>query len=326
MKIKVQKSDQKSESKTARPAKSTSKKPVPQVRDVALSVVEQGLKKPAKPRPERPAPTAPPPSESHKPIPRPRTTEDPRDKRPVRPAGLPGRPAEPEHTPTSVRLFFALKVPASVAGRLAEAQRKLKGNWRNVRPDQMHVTLTYMPAVPTEKIDVVKQLGLRLLSDLPPLNIKLRGTGYFPNEGSPRVWFVKVEAAGLDELAENLRQGVSALGIETDDLAFKAHITLARKKGPAPRVPPQLFDLGWTATGAALYRSHLQKTGPIYEIQSTFRFLAQPPADVSPSAPPLPHSEPNTAHPTPDTVLDTVPDTVPDNRPDTVQDTAKEQP
>lgn len=174
---------------------------------------------------------------------------------------------------STLRLFYALRVPTEISSELAQMQTRLKGNWRAVNPGQMHVTLAYLPAVPPARLDDLKRLGTRLMGDLPTLNVNLRGTGYFPNEGSPRVWFVKVEADGLAELAQSLRAGVQELGIETDDLPFKAHITLARKKGPAPRVPPLTFEhLHWTATGGTLYRSILRKTGPIYEVESTFRF------------------------------------------------------
>ncbi|BDP40620.1 hypothetical protein DAETH_05890 [Deinococcus aetherius] len=175
----------------------------------------------------------------------------------------------------TLRMFYALKVPSDVAAPLAEAQRHLRGNWRPVRADQFHVTLAYLPSVPPERVADLKRLGARLTQDVPPLDIRLRGTGYFPNEGSPRVWFVKVEAEGLDDLANGLRQGLRDLGIETDDLPFRAHITLARKKGPAPRVPPLIFDLGWQAGNAALIRSTLRKTGPIYDTESTFRLRGE---------------------------------------------------
>ena len=216
--------------------------------------------------------------------------------RPYRP-GVPGKQGgrEEPHQPSTYRLFYALRVPAEITAPLAEAQGKLRGNWRAVRPDQMHVTLSYLPAVPPERVEDLKRLGTRLTQDLPPLHVNLRGTGYFPNEGSPRVWFVKVEAEGLDELAAALRAGVQALGIETEELSFKAHITLARKKGPAPRLPPLLFDLGWTAGGATLQRSHLQKTGPVYEQVGTFR--CQAPAQSQPAAPPGEDSSHSTHHP-----------------------------
>lgn len=221
-----------------------------------------------------------------------------------------GRPAPEQHTPTTGRFFYALKVPASVTGPLSEAQRKLKGNWRTTTREGMHVTLCYLPSVPLARVAELKALGNRLTAELGPLDIRLRGTGYFPNEGSPRVWFVKVEAEGLDELAAALRAGVQALGIETEETGFKAHITLARRKGPAPRVPPMNFELGWTAGGATLQRSHLQKTGPVYEQVGTFRFQAPAQAGGQPAAPPgdtTPHpSETATDHspsPAPETEL-----------------------
>ncbi|CAM3542211.1 RNA 2',3'-cyclic phosphodiesterase [Deinococcus frigens] len=209
------------------------------------------------------------------------------------PKGSRGRPAPEQHTPTTGRFFYALKVPASVTGPLSEAQRKLKGNWRTTTREQMHVTLCYLPSVPLARVAELKALGTRLTQDLGPMDVRLRGTGYFPNEGSPRVWFVKVEAEGLDNLAAALRDGVQALGIDTEEQGFKAHITLARRKGPAPRVPPMNFELGWTAGGATLQRSHLQKTGPVYEQVSTFRFQAggQPTAPPSETASPQPHTD-----------------------------------
>lgn len=197
----------------------------------------------------------------------------------------PEQPQRPTtQRPSTQRLFYALRVPAEVSAPLAEAQTKLRGNWRAVRPDQMHVTLSYLPAVLPERVEDLKRLGTRLAAELPPLDLRLRGTGYFPNEGSPRVWFVKAEAEGLGELAAALREGVAELGLETDDLAFKPHITLARKKGPAPRIPPLLFDLGWTAPAVTLYRSILRKTGPIYEVQSTFRLRGATPPSQEASA------------------------------------------
>ncbi|MPY67537.1 RNA 2',3'-cyclic phosphodiesterase [Deinococcus sp. SDU3-2] len=217
-------------------------------------------------------------------------TETPRPDSKPRPA--PSRTTGEHQASQTLRLFFAFKVPGDVSTPLAESQRHLRGNWRAVRADQLHITLAYLPAVPPDRVADLKRLGTRLTEHLPPMQVRLRGTGYFPNEGSPRVWFVKAEAEGLNELAAELRVGLKELGIATDDLPFKAHVTLARKKGPAPRVSPLLFDLGWQAGNMALIRSTLRKTGPIYDTVSTFRLRGaangQPPAvseEMTPSAP-----------------------------------------
>ena len=201
------------------------------------------------------------------------------------------RPA-PHEQDRTLRLFFALKVPQDVAAPLAEAQRQLRGNWRPVRADQFHITLAYLPGVPPERVDDLKRLGTALTRDVPPMSIRLRGTGYFPNEGSPRVWFVKVEAEGLTDLAAGLRAGIGELGLDTDDLPFRAHVTLARRKGPAPRLQPLTFDLGWQAGNAALIRSTLRKTGPIYDTVSTFRFRGAAAQDTQTVTPPPPHPGP----------------------------------
>lgn len=198
----------------------------------------------------------------------------------------PARGGAATHTPATQRLFFALKVPATITPPMVAAQKKLRGNWRAVQPEQLHVTLAYLPAVPHDRVEDLKRLGNRLSADHPPLNLNLRGTGYFPNEGSPRVWFVKVEGEGLNELAAALREGIQALGLSTDDLPFKAHVTLARKKGPAPRVPPLLFTDHWQSGGVTLYRSILRKTGPIHETVSTFRLRGTPVLTPAPAEAP----------------------------------------
>lgn len=239
-----------------------------------------------------PKPAAPPVEEVKAPAEAPHVVSQPDPKpRASRPAS-PRTTRDEPHAPQTLRLFFAFKVPGDVATPLAESQRHLRGNWRAVRADQLHITLAYLPAVPPDRVADLKRLGTRLTEHLPPMQVRLRGTGYFPNEGSPRVWFVKAEAEGLNELAADLRTGLKDLGIATDDLPFKAHVTLARKKGPAPRVPPLLFDLGWQAGNMALIRSTLRKTGPIYDTVSTFRLRGEasspPPAateDMTPSAP-----------------------------------------
>lgn len=198
-----------------------------------------------------------------------------------------------EVPPPRYRLFYAIRVPIDIATELATAQQKLRGNWRPVLPEHMHITLAYVPTVPPERLDELKRLGASLTKDIPAPTISLHGTGYFPNEGRPRVWFVNAKAPALPSLSERLCQGLTELGLDTGDLSFKAHVTLARRKGPAPRVPPLLFEQSWTAPQMILYRSLLQKTGPIYEVRSTFRFRG---------------TEANTTNPNPSTKPDTKPE------------------
>ena len=190
-----------------------------------------------------------------------------------------GRAAAPERI---LRLFFAVALPPELRAELAAAQAKLSQNWRRVETSQLHLTLAYLPGVPQGRVTELRALGKRLALHTPPLALRLRGTGYHPNVGSPRVWFVKVEGEGLGELAAALQSELTAAGFECEG-QFQPHVTLARKKGPAPRVPPLTFAQGWSAQQFSLIHTFLprDKTGPVYDLVSSFElnFGVAPPSE-----------------------------------------------
>jgi len=167
-----------------------------------------------------------------------------------------------------VRLFYGVFPPRSVQEALAAAQAQLRGNWKPVRAEQMHVTLGFLGEVPRARLDEVVAAGEKAAAAVEPFTARIRGTGFFPNEGRPRVWFARAEGEGFEPLALRLRDELPDL--LDDERAFKAHITLARRKGPAPRVGPVVFDLDFPVDGFALVRSTLTPRGPKYETIRTF--------------------------------------------------------
>ncbi len=185
-----------------------------------------------------------------------------------------------------MRLFYAVKLPPQVAGELAQAQSALKGNWRKVAPEQFHVTLAYLPNAREEQLPGLRAVGVAAAREVSAFEVRVRGSGYFPAAGSPRVWFAKVEAPELEPLAATLAGRLKL----PDDQAFKPHVTLARKKGPAPRVPPVVWNLSWQVREVLLIRSTLRPSGPIYETLSTFRLGGGRTPDSEPirSNPPFP--------------------------------------
>ena len=178
----------------------------------------------------------------------------------------------------SLRLFFGLALPEAVTSDLAQAQSKLSSNWRRVEGNQLHITLAYLPGVPEGRVAVLRELGTRLAAEAGPMTLRLRGTGYHPNVGTPRVWFVKVEGEGLAELAARLSAELDALGFPTEG-KFQPHVTLARKKGPAPRLPPLSFAQEWGAAQLHLIHTFLprDKTGPVYDTVSRFALTGRGP-------------------------------------------------
>jgi len=176
-----------------------------------------------------------------------------------------------------MRLFYAVFLPEDVRRALVAAQEKVsryKG-WKEVPPHQLHLTLLFLGERPEEDLEDLIALGHRLGRRVPPFLATLKGTGYFPNEGTPRVWFAKAEGEGFGLLAQGLRDGVrEVLGEEAlqaeGERAFKPHITLARRKAPAPRVPPVVFGFTWPVEAFALVRSELKPKGPVYTILERF--------------------------------------------------------
>ncbi len=166
-----------------------------------------------------------------------------------------------------MRLFYAVFVPEEIAKKLAEAQRNLVGRWKPVPPHQMHVTLLFLGEVPEERLGELEGIGRDIAGSVPAFTARIRGTGHFPEAGSPRVWFAKAEGEGFEALATRLRESLPEFN---DAKAFKPHITLARKKGPAPRMPPVVFDLTFPVDRISLVRSRLSPRGPHYERIATF--------------------------------------------------------
>lgn len=173
-----------------------------------------------------------------------------------------------------MRLFYAIFPPKAVQLALVPVQGKVKGykGWRLSKPEQLHITLLFLGEVHNEALERLSSVGKMVAKSVKPFEITLGGTGYFPASGSPRVWFVKAEGEGLESLATGLRQALpefgSAEGGREDK--FHPHLTLARKKGPAPRVGPQVLGLNFEAKAVCLVESRLEKSGSRYEVLEVF--------------------------------------------------------
>ena len=93
--------------------------------------------------------------------------------------------------------------------------------------------------LPPAKVEEVKT---RLASiHMPaPFPVRVQGVGYFPNERSPRVIWLGVEAGTeLRELANLVEQSLQPLGFAKEDRPFSAHLTLGRLREPGKIVALQ---------------------------------------------------------------------------------------
>lgn len=211
------------------------------------------------------------------------------DRRPARPARRDeGRRPYPRgergerDEPGRMRLFYGAFIPRELREELRHSQRLLRGDyWKKVHPDQFHVTLVFLGSVANDDLERVKAAGRTVAASQPPFDARLRGTGFFPNEGSPRVWFAKAEGEGFAPMAAALTEALAPGSTED----FKAHVTLARKKGPAPRPGPVVFNLDWQVRQIDLVRSILLPSGPAYQVLESYPLTGRSHPEAAPSSP-----------------------------------------
>lgn len=168
-----------------------------------------------------------------------------------------------------MRLFYAVFVPENVREVLARAQERVRSyrGWKVTQPEGLHVTLMFLGEVDQARLPELRAVGEAVAAGVPAFTARVGGTGFFPEQGSPRVWFAKAEGAGFAGLALGLRRALPELA---EAPSPKAHITLARRKGPAPRPGPLVFDVEFGVYEVSLVRSELSSSGSRYQILERF--------------------------------------------------------
>ncbi|NLI76895.1 MAG: RNA 2',3'-cyclic phosphodiesterase [Candidatus Riflebacteria bacterium] len=171
-------------------------------------------------------------------------------------------------TPASLRLFFAVQVPAAVRADLARACRRLSSDWKPVAEPQMHLTLAFLGEVPADRLAEVTAAGDRAAAGGQPFPLTLGATDCFPNQHQPRVLFVKADAPPLIPLAAALQKDLAAWA---DPKPFKPHLTLARRQGGRAAHHALQFAHSWTVDTFDLVQSVLAASGATHTVVKTFR-------------------------------------------------------
>ena len=107
-----------------------------------------------------------------------------------------------------------------------------KLSWSRV--ENLHITTKFMGEWPQERLDEMKG-ALAAMPGPGPIEIAVRGLGWFPNERRPRVFWAGIEGGeALRALAQATEQAVAQLGVPVEDRAYSPHLTLARIKDSVP--------------------------------------------------------------------------------------------
>jgi RNA 2',3'-cyclic 3'-phosphodiesterase len=135
-----------------------------------------------------------------------------------------------------MRLFVALDIDPSVRRRLSTFLAGVEGfapavRW--VNPESLHITLKFIGEWEAEKLPALQHALAAVRSS--PVNLAVRGYGFFPTARSARVFWVGIQPEpALAVLAKFVDKACAAIGIPGEQRAFSPHLTLARGKSGAP--------------------------------------------------------------------------------------------
>lgn len=181
------------------------------------------------------------------------------------------------------RAFISADLPslpglASLAASLRTASPDLKV----VSVEHLHLTLKFLGDTEEGLVPEIVSAIREASAGTPSFNLRLRGTGGFPNLSRPNVLWVGTEGAEpLARIAKSLDGYLTSLGYEAETRPWSAHVTLARVRGRRglERVRALLDADAATLFGETrieeirLKKSVLRPQGPEYTTVEAVRLL-----------------------------------------------------
>lgn len=178
-----------------------------------------------------------------------------------------------------IRSFVALNIPDAVAGTVGPFVDDLRGKVRGVRwvrTDQLHLTMKFLGDIDGGDVPAIAEALEGVAAHVSSITVSIRGTGYFPPGGRPRVVWLDM-ADGADEIAAlqgRMEDVLETLGFAREGRPFRPHLTIGRVKELGERaVLTSLLaaakERHWgtfCAETIHLMRSELFPTGPRYSI------------------------------------------------------------
>jgi len=163
------------------------------------------------------------------------------------------------------RLFFALWPDAAVSGTLDQVGHQLRSacGGRQMRRNNIHLTLVFLGNVETSRIDALRAVGDAVVA--PSFAMTLKQLGWWRHN---RVAWAAPDAAPeqLQVLVHQLQNGLRAAGFAFDDRpVYAPHVTLLRNARCEEVEWPAFESLEWAANEFVLVRSVTRDEGATYE-------------------------------------------------------------
>lgn len=135
-----------------------------------------------------------------------------------------------------MRLFIALDIDDAIRQqirRFLEGVREFAPEVRWVHTESFHITLKFIGEQPPERAEAIKRALAAVRAAA--TTVSFRGSGFFPNPKSARVFWVGMESdQHLGALAQAVDDAVAALGITREAHEYTPHLTLARAGSGRP--------------------------------------------------------------------------------------------
>jgi RNA 2',3'-cyclic 3'-phosphodiesterase len=173
------------------------------------------------------------------------------------------------------RLFVAIDPPADIREQLAALCCGLP-DARWVQPEQLHLTLCFIGEVDGSTFLDIREALPEIQTS--PFPLRLRGVGFFPPRGLPKVVWVGIDPCEpLMVLQRKITTRLFQLSVELENRKFSPHITLARlQHTPASKVGKYLAINGlfgsepFVADRFVLYSSVLGKKGASHFVEQVY--------------------------------------------------------
>jgi 2'-5' RNA ligase len=173
------------------------------------------------------------------------------------------------------RLFIAVDLPELIIENLESMAFGIPGaKW--VVPEQLHLTVRFIGevdgAVFRDIRDILNEISFACFS------LQLKGVGYFPPRGAPRVLWVGLEKSEpLQLLRKKIDSALMRVRVEPEGRKFSPHITLARlKNSPVQKIANFLSGNGlfsqepFQVEDFKLYSSVLSSKGAYHKVERIY--------------------------------------------------------
>lgn len=170
-------------------------------------------------------------------------------------------------------MFFGLWPDQATRATFAGEDKTVFGGngGRMVPPEEFHVTLRYLGAVPPPLVDSVEDLGARAARTIAPTMVEFDEVQWW-KEAKVLVRVARTLPRPLFELDQALQVGLKSLGVAIDPKPLKLHLTLVRDIPPHPNGVGPAVPLAWDADALALIEGSPDPSGPRYRVRKQWKF------------------------------------------------------